>query len=37
MLGGLFRVLLSVAKSIWIKLGVDENNSRKGFGIETVS
>ena len=35
--GGWFRILLSVAKSIRIEMGVDGDGSSERFGIETES
>ena len=32
-----FRVLFSVAKSIWVEVGVDRYGSSKGFGMKTKS
>ena len=37
MVGGWFRVIFSVAKFIWVEVGVDGYSSSKRFGIETES
>ena len=37
MISGWFRVLFSVAKSIWVEVGANGDGSSKRFGIETES